>query len=169
MRALLGKVTAEQAVVAEEAVTLEIEHLQQFARARSILLFHSLPDEIPTTLMARRWASFKSLYLPRVEGDRLSIVAYSQSSPLKKGAFGIQEPQGNAISDYSIIDLAIVPGIAFDTQGNRLGRGRGYYDRLLPLIKGAYTVGIGYGFQLVEKLMAVDIWDVKLSTVICRG
>lgn len=169
MRARLAKVTTTQAIAAAEAVANEIEQLQEFIQARSILLFHSLPDEISTTIMAERWASRKSLYLPRVEGEDLRVVAYDQSEPLKKGAFGILEPKGIAIHDYSIIDLAIVPGMAFDTQGNRLGRGRGYYDRLLPLISEAHSVGIGYSFQLFEKLLAVDEWDVKLSAVICRG
>lgn len=169
MRARLAKVSTAQAMAAAKAVANEIESLQEFVQARSILLFHSLPDEIPIALMIRRWASLKSLYLPRVEGEELNIVAYNQSEPLEKGAFGIFEPQGIAINDYSIIDLAIIPGLAFDTQGNRLGRGRGYYDRLLPLIDQAYTVGIGYSFQLFEELMAVDEWDAKLSAVICRG
>ncbi len=73
-----------------------------------------------------------------------------KSRILREGAYHIMEPAGTLFPPhrYSEIDVAIIPGMAFDTQGNRLGRGKAYYDRFLPKIPGAYRIGIAFPFQL---------------------
>lgn len=77
---------------------------------------------------------WQKLYLPRVNGDELDILPYSPES-LHKGAFSILEPDGNECTDVDTLDLIIVPAVAFDRRGNRLGRGKGFYDRLLQKAK----------------------------------
>ena len=67
-----------------------------------------------------------------VKGDDLELRLYTGDDRLTEGAFHIDEPTGTAFTDYAAIDLAVIPGVAFDRRGNRLGRGKGYYDRLLP-------------------------------------
>ena len=70
------------------------------------------------------------ILLPVVKGETLIIRPYSPGE-MKPGSFGIAEPTGEDITDLSIIDMVIVPGVGFDPKGNRLGRGKGFYDRLL--------------------------------------
>lgn len=89
----------------------------------------------------------EKILLPVVIGNDLELRVYTSPADLAIGAYGIEEPTGALFTDYATIDLVIVPGVAFDRDGNRLGRGKGYYDRLLPRIPSAYKVGICFPFQ----------------------
>ena len=80
---------------------------------------------------------------------------------------GIEEPTGTLFTDYAAIDFIAVPGVAFDRNGNRLGRGKGYYDRLLPRIPSAYKAGICFPFQLVEEVPA-EPFDIRMDEVITQ-
>lgn len=91
---------------------------------------------------------------------------YTGKSDLKEGAFGIMEPCGEVFADYQAIDLAIIPGMAFDRQGNRLGRGKGYYDRFLPLLLPyIYIIGVCFPFQLLDDIPTEE-HDIKMDTVL---
>ena len=79
----------------------------------------------------------------------------------------MEEPTGALFTDYATIDLVIVPGVAFDRDGNRLGRGKGYYDRLLPRIPSAYKVGICFPFQIVEEVPA-EPFDIRMDEIITQ-
>lgn len=76
------------------------------------------------------------------------------------------EPTGELFTDYDLIDVAIVPGMAFDREGHRLGRGKGYYDRFLAQLPHIYKIGICFPFQLVDKVPA-DVHDILMDEVIC--
>ena len=99
-----------------------------------MLFYHSLPDEVDTHDFIRKWSGLKRILLPVVRGNDLDLKPYTGDDRLTEGAFHINEPTGTAFTDYAAIDLAVIPGVAFDRWGNRLGRGKGYYDRLLPRI-----------------------------------
>lgn len=101
---------------------------------------------------------------PRITGDELELKVYEGAEYLQQNSYGIDEPVGESFSDYSAIDLAIVPGVAFDAQGHRLGRGKGYYDRLLPQLS-AYKIGICFPFQLVDDV-PTDPFDIAMDEVI---
>ena len=75
------------------------------------------------------------------------------------------EPSGELFDDYAAIDLAVVPGMAFDIQNNRLGRGKGYYDRMLPKLVNAYKIGVCFSFQRLPGIPAEGN-DVKMDEVI---
>ena len=150
-------------VAAEQSVIQQLESLPAFANAQKILLYNSLPDELPTTEMLRRWHATKDLYLPRVSGEELEILRYAPDAVIT-GAYGIYEPVGEAITDESIIELIIVPAIAFDRHGNRIGRGKGYYDRLLCRTS-ALKIGICYAFQLIPDF-SPDAHDIPVDMVI---
>lgn len=143
-----------------------IEQLTLFARAHSILLFHSLPDEVDTHDWIDRWCVSKEIYLPVVNGDNLEIKRYNPGKT-RQGAFGITEPVGESLTDYSLIDLIIVPGVAFDTRHNRLGRGKGYYDRLLKKT-GAPTIGVAYECQIVNEIPTLP-HDVSMTLIISKN
>ncbi|MBR4388441.1 MAG: 5-formyltetrahydrofolate cyclo-ligase [Prevotella sp.] len=135
--------------------------------ARTILAYHSLSDEIDThRLLDLLEEQGKCVILPQVTGPETMILRrYKGRSSLVEGAFGIMEPIGAVFSDYSSIDVAIVPGMAFDRSLHRLGRGRGYYDRLLPQLPNAFKIGVCFDFQLMESVPH-DEYDVVMEEVI---
>lgn len=139
-----------------------------FGAAKTVLLYHSLKDEVDTHAFIRKWSGEKRLLLPVVIGDDLELRLYTGPQDLKPGAYGIEEPVGAGFTDYASIDLVIVPGVAFDRIGNRLGRGKGYYDRLLPRIPSAYKIGICFPYQMVEEVPA-EPFDVRMDEVICES
>ncbi len=135
-----------------------------YRAAKHVLLFWSLPDEINTLpLIQHALAAGKQVYLPVVQNDILLIKSY-QPSNMAIGAFAINEPQGLDTFLPSQMDLIVVPGVAFDTAGNRLGRGKGYYDKLLANTS-AFTVGVGYAEQYYLSI-PVEEHDKVLGQII---
>lgn len=136
--------------------------------ARTVLLYYSMADEVDTHGLADRLvADGKTVLLPRVSGEEsMDLVPYTGRDSLKPcGAFHILEPQGEPYTDYAAIDVAIVPGVAFTRDGRRMGRGRGYYDRLLPLLHNAYKIGLCFPFQLLDDI-PTDNHDVVMDAVV---
>ena len=142
-----------------------LERTAAFIMADRILMYHSLPDELSTLEFIDKWNGKKHFFLPRVNGVNLDILPYDKSA-LKYGAFHIEEPVGDDVQDISGIELIVVPAVAYDRNGNRVGRGRGYYDRLLESSK-AMKIGVGYDFQLVDEVDA-EPHDVPVDMVITR-
>lgn len=136
-------------------------------KAQRVLLFHSLPDEVDTHSLIERYRSTKTILLPSVVSDHLELHEYGTEASSTVGAFNIIESEGRIvpISEYQDIELAIIPGVAFDKEGNRLGRGKGYYDRLLPLLK-CHTIGLCYPFQMVEQVPH-EPHDIKVDETLC--
>lgn len=126
----------------------------RFKQAKTILLFESLDDEVNTHEFIHYWATQKQIILPTVCGDNLELHTYSPTDNLTKGTFGIPESNGPVFTNYASIDLAIVPGVAFDHAGHRLGRGGGYYDRFFARHKkhNIYKIGLCFDFQLMEQI-----------------
>ncbi|MBD5287528.1 MAG: 5-formyltetrahydrofolate cyclo-ligase [Muribaculaceae bacterium] len=162
MRSML--LEAEKMSAADE-VFEQLEKTAAFLLADRILMYHSLPDELSTHRFLDKWHGRKSFYLPRVNGVNLEILPYDESR-LELGAFHIEEPTGNNTVPAEDIELVIVPAVAYDRSGNRLGRGKGFYDRLLATTK-ATKVGVGYEFQIVDEIPA-EPHDVKMDMVITQ-
>lgn len=152
--------------MAAERVFATLRSMAAFMMADNVLLYHSLPDELSTREFFDSLPSDKHYYLPRVNGLDLEILPYEKSR-LHLGAFRIEEPDGDDTVDIDSIDLIVVPAVAYDRRGNRLGRGKGYYDRLLSHSR-AITVGVCYGFQLVDEIDAEE-HDIPVDFVIADG
>lgn len=149
------------------AVFAKIERMAEFQSAERVMLYHSLPDELPTHEFITKWAHSKHLFLPRVNGDELEVLPYNPHE-LQSGAFSIEEPQGNNITHPNTLDLIIVPAVALDHDKNRLGRGKGYYDRLLSKTQ-ATTIGVGYDLQLIPTGIPAEPHDIKLDYIITKS
>lgn len=149
------------------AVIMQLLKHPKLKQAQTIMLYHSLPDEVCThTLADSLLAIGKTIVMPRVTGNAtMELRMYSGPKSLAVGAYGIMEPIGGVFNDYAAIDLAIIPGMAFDKEGNRLGRGKGYYDRFLPNIANAYKIGLAFGFQMFSHI-PTDSNDIKMNEVI---
>ncbi len=144
----------------------QVEQLPQFRDAQTILLYWSMEDEVQTHDFVNRWYQQKTLLLPCVDGDDLRLRQYTGPECLKEGEqFGIGEPTGPEFTDLNSVQMIIVPGVAFDRHNNRMGRGRGFYDRLLKSTPNAYKVGVAFNFQMVE-LVPTEVFDVPMNAVI---
>ena len=141
-----GLTTTQQSQSAEILAALEAH--PAFRAAHIVLLYYSLKDEVDTHEFVRKWSREKRILLPVVVGDDLELRVYT----------------GELFTDYTTIDFVAVPGVAFDNAGNRLGRGKGYYDRLLPRLT-AFKAGICFPFQLVEEVPA-EPFDIRMDTII---
>ncbi len=142
-----------------------IERSEIFASARTIALYASLVDELPTEGVVERWGRSKRILLPRVGEDcQMEFFEYSETS-LSRGAYGIWEPQAQFPVNVEQIDIMVVPGVAFTLEGARLGRGKGYYDRYLARAKNrAYTFGACYPHQIVDSL-PIEPHDIIIDRV----
>lgn len=141
----------------------KLEENEQFKKARIVLGYWSMDDEVDTHDFLVKWAKEKEVLLPCVRGNELELRRFDCVEALCAGeSFGIPEPVGEVYKDR--IDVVLVPGVAFDAKGNRLGRGKGYYDRILKNCS-AYKIGLCFGFQFVKKV-PVDPNDVPMDEVI---
>lgn len=158
-REVLGR-RAQQALVASS----------WFQRARVVMLYLPIRGEVETAgIAAAARAGGKRLVLPRVQREPRRLWLHLWVGEPESGAYGIPEPDASwPLVQPGEIDLVVVPGVAFDRLGNRLGYGAGYYDRTLPEIRSANPsarcVGLAYGLQVVERLPAAP-HDVPLDGV----
>jgi len=110
----------------------------------------------------------KTLLLPKIiTSSAMEAVEIFSFDNIHEGVYGIFEPT-NQEYRHKFIDLVVVPGVAFDSEGNRVGRGKGYYDHFLKKHPESLKVGIGYSRQLVEYIPTQD-HDVKMDKVITPG
>ena len=139
----------------------------RFIAARTVLLYHSLPDEVDTQDFVRYWSLRKCILLPTVKGKDIELHRYAAEDHLETGAFCIQESTGEVFTDYTSIDLAVIPGVAFDAEGNRLGRGQGFYDRLLARLQhyNIYKIGVCFDFQRVEHV-PTEPHDIPMDEIL---
>ena len=167
IRMLVAAMSAERRQEQSDAIWKRFEESELFRNATDILIYWSMADEVQTPAFIERWAAAgKRFYLPSIQGDELVVKAYNGTDGLVDGEqFGIPEPDGPVISDLSHIDLVIVPGRAFDRDGHRLGRGRGFYDRLLPQIPQAVKAGVCFECQMLPCVPA-DENDIKMDVMI---
>lgn len=163
------RLSAAELAVMSEDICSKVLALASWQEAGTLLLYYPLPDEVDVRLLIKdAFESGKKVLLPVVKGDELELHLYEGEASLKEGAFGIMEPTGPLFAPihYDKIELAIIPGMAFDSAGHRLGRGKGYYDRLLPNLKDAKLIGICFPFQLLEEVPA-EAHDISVCKVIC--
>lgn len=145
-----------------------VERDEVFQQAETVLAYWSMDDEVYTHDFVNKWAGSKTLLLPCVKGDELELRYFDGEERLQPGeGYAIPEPVGKLFTDWGKIDLILVPGVAFDKSGNRLGRGKGYYDKVLKQT-GAYKLGVCFDFQLVERV-PVEPHDVKMDRVVASG
>ena len=139
--------------------------------ARVVMAYYALPDEVCThQLIDDLLAEGKTVLLPKVLDDEtMELRRYTGPDSLCEGAFHIMEPVGEPFTDYQQIDVALIPGMAFDAQGHRLGRGKGYYDRFLSTIHSSlftlHSIGVCFDFQKVTEV-PVDDFDIPVDEVI---
>jgi 5-formyltetrahydrofolate cyclo-ligase len=144
------------------AVVQKFQTLELFQQAKAIGAYMPLPDEVDITPLFQ--ALEKTFYIPAFNDASGSYRMAQLTTELKKGRFGISEPAVPVFAAEDELDLIIVPGVAFDFSGNRIGRGGGFYDRLLPQYR-AVRAGICFDFQCLETVPA-KVHDVRMDWVV---
>ena len=155
--------TKEQLLEQSEQILAKLEQHPDFAKAEIVMLYSALPDEVQTQAFLEKWHLKKKIILPTVVGDDIIPVEYGKDTAFAVGDFNILEPQNEPYTGG--FDLIIVPGVAFDNKGNRLGRGRGYYDRFLCQHLDVKRIGICFDFQLVDEVPA-EPFDIRMDEVL---
>ena len=137
-----------------------------FREAQRIACFYSLWDEVYLIDFINCWLSQKEIYLPvitNMEGGEMVLRRLNRHVPMVANCFDILEPSDGVYADRDGIDLFIVPGMAFDRSMHRLGRGKGFYDRLLPSFS-AKRIGVCFDFQFFDSI-PFDDRDVVMDAV----
>lgn len=136
--------------------------------AQTVMLYYALPDEVDTHQLIDELVKLgKTVLLPKIIGDgQLEVRVYTGRHDLvQELSFHIMEPVGELYQTYDDIEVALVPGMGFDDEGNRLGRGKGYYDHLLAAMPHTYKIGVCFDFQKVTHVPTAE-WDIKMDEVI---
>lgn len=140
--------------------------LPEFKAARTVMFFASFRSEVDTGPMIRRALTFgKRVVLPKVTGAELALHEIADfDNDVAPGAWGIPEPDESRPVMLDELDMIIVPGAAFDEQGNRLGYGAGFYDKLLPVFRKT-TVALAFELQIVPSVPA-EIHDIPIQKIV---
>ena len=148
--------TRESAAVAAKIKTLGI-------RGNKVLIYNALPDEVDTRGIIAFLARDNDVYLPVVDGDDMYLARYDGSG--REGAFGISEPTGERFTAREIMpDICITPLRAFDAALDRLGRGKGYYDRFFAVCD-CEKIALAFNCQKFDEI-ETDAFDVKMDAVV---
>jgi 5-formyltetrahydrofolate cyclo-ligase len=149
-------------------IAANLESLDCFQKARHILFFWSVEGETDTHALIDKMIEEKQLYLPVTRGkSHMQAIPIQRPLRLKMGHEGIPEPmeqEPNSLFDHQI-ELVVVPGVAFDPRGNRLGMGKGYYDRYLASVPQVIRVALAYEEQVLDHLPK-DAYDVPMDWII---
>jgi 5-formyltetrahydrofolate cyclo-ligase len=145
-------------------ICLKLEQLEHFKNSKIIVSYWPLIKEVDITELNKKYCIDKTILLPVIIENNITLKQFTFENEMEIGELGIKSPVGKEFMDFDKIDLIIVPGIAFDAKGNRLGRGKGYYDRFLHKLR-SYKIGICFDFQLFEQI-PVDNHDYKVDEVI---
>ena len=167
IRAQKKEYTAQELAAMSEEICDRVLASAWWQEADTLLLYHPLADEVDVRPLIREaFERGKQVLLPVCRGDELELHHYEGEASLAEGAFGIKEPTGTIFAEeqYPDVQLAIIPGMAFDSKGHRLGRGKGYYDRLLPKLVNARLQGICFPFQLMDEV-PTDAYDISVHEV----
>ena len=163
IRSLKKQQDAQTLAEQSKAICAKVLQNPAVKKAQVIMLYSALPDEVQTLELIENLKNTKKVILPTVVGDDIIPVALDESTTFATGDFDITEPQGKPYEGR--IDVVIIPGMAFDHNRNRLGRGKGYYDRFLEQHSESRLIGICYDFQYVSKI-PTEATDITMDEVI---
>jgi len=179
MKRIRKEIPADERARQSRAVTDMVLQTELYANARSILTYISYGTELQTTELIRRaLRDQKRVYAPFISGQHIFFYEIEDFGQLRKNAMGILEPEPNPVKEFAYqlhlsLDKAeecvfFVPGLAFDQHLNRLGSGKGYYDRFLSSFRKKIVIGLAFQEQLVEQVPAADN-DFPMDLVVTAG
>jgi len=171
MRAMLTGMTPEDRRTASTAACARLVAIEAFRAAGTVMLYLPLQTEVDTTAIAIAcFQAGKSVCVPSVDWDRKDMRAVEirtfDDHVLQIDAHGLRTPREGLVVLPDLIDLIVVPGVAFDPSGVRLGRGGGFYDRFLKrLRRDAQTIGLAFDLQVIDEIPC-EAHDVRVGMVV---
>ena len=147
------------------AVVQKFQTLELFKSAHAVGAYMPLADEVDIAPLFQYLE--KTFYIPAFDGFSGTYRMARLTAELKRGRFGIPEPAVPVFATEDELDLILVPGVAFDRVGRRVGRGGGFYDRLLPQYR-AVRAGICFDFQCLGAVPA-EKHDIRMSWVVTEA
>ena len=156
-------------------ITNRLDQQAEFQSCSDVFTFLSLPEEVQTGEMIQKALdSGKNVYVPLVDAEqkRLQISRLpGLDIEFETKRFGIREPGASHIKIVppSVLDFVLVPGLAFDRKGGRIGFGAGFYDRFLKEVLGhVVRVGVAFDFQILESIPQME-WDVPVQKILTEN
>ncbi len=162
-----NRLTCQEIAKRSNSIQEFVINSKEFLQAKVVGAYFAFGSEVTTELIIERAKTVgKKIALPRVEEDKIIFYELSSIKFLIRGRFGIMEPP--PYGHISDIDILVVPGIAFDKKGNRLGYGKGYYDRLLSG-KRTFSIGLAYRFSCLRIYHMIGMtkgWTQSLAKMV---
>lgn len=154
----------------DNAVTSYIEELPEFQNAKEVLIYIPIHGEVDATELFNKYKEEKKFVLPRIipKEKKLSLFEIETLDDLEKGTYNIPEPLTHLPQvTPEELDLAIIPGVAYEKNGHRIGYGGGFYDRLIKKLS-CPTIGVAYDFQIVKNIEGED-HDEKVDILVTES
>ena len=145
-----------------KVIETKLLDLDIYKKSKVIAIYNSMKDEVNTTYLINESLKNKIVLLPKVIDNKMIFIKIDNDTKYSKSSFKVLEPIGKEYTDK--IDLIIVPGVSFDKNLNRLGYGKGYYDKYLAN-SNLYKIGICFDEQIVNNL-PIEEFDIKMNLVI---
>jgi 5-formyltetrahydrofolate cyclo-ligase len=147
----------------------KLEELDIFKNADHVLFYYTHGSEVDTVPLINKWANKKQIYLPRLKSENEFIaLPFHNFDALQKNTYGIPEPiehKDDKGGHEKKLDLIIVPGAAFDRKCNRLGMGKGFYDRYLSHLTNIPKIALAFEEQILDEVPK-DSYDVPINMII---
>lgn len=161
------RLTPEQRAAYSQSICRHLLALPELAQAGTVMSYMALRPEAELAALheSLRARGTRLCFPVTREGGRMEAVAGAPEGPWTAGRFGIREPVGGEVVPPAQIDAVILPCVAFDGSGTRLGWGGGYYDRYLAHCPGALTIGAAFAVQELERLPR-EPWDRPLALLV---
>ena len=168
----LKKQSAQSRLRKSNLILGKLRRRAEFRKSMASMFYVATPDEVDTKpLLLEALREGRDVVVPFIDRKTDSLVSvqiYNSGEDLRPGSYGILEPRRDLVCPFDLnrLDLVLVPGVAFDRRGHRLGRGKGYYDRFLktlpPHVK---CFGLAFDFQMVQSI-PTDHFDISMDRVI---
>jgi 5-formyltetrahydrofolate cyclo-ligase len=167
MRQRLAAMPYEKRKAENDALRERFFTLTPVQQASSFFIYYNIGNEVFTKAIIQILLNQgKRVALPVCTPEKsLRAARINNLYEVAQARYGLMEPTSTSFIASGELDLIVLPGLAFDLSGHRLGRGAGYYDRFLPSAPQAYKLGLAYDCQLLDKLPQ-DTWDIKMDGVL---
>jgi len=157
IRQVLASMTNQERQVASSAICTHLTSIASVATADTLLAYLPLPDEVDLSFLLAMWIEESRIVcVPVVAWEdktmRAGLLASMDDKSIIKGRYGLREPSDPHPVPADTIDVMLVPGLGFDVDGGRLGRGAGYYDRFLATHRAPVVIGVGFDSQVLDSI-----------------
>ena len=156
--------TPEQVAEQSARIVAQIEQMSWFQNAQTVLIYYPIHNEVDLRPLLNKYKDQKTFLFPVTHRHSMEVRPYDGEDMMRKGRLGVPEPQTDTFK--GAIDLIFVPGVVFDKQKHRIGRGGGYYDKFLSKQLLSKKVGVCYDFQLKKHDVPHTWRDKKMDRVV---